>query len=155
MPLLQRMTPSTRERLSCPWWDLCFDPRTPNSSHVSAPSLQRLFLSPIAASPSVSNKLNTLLAPDSPTTSARCRRLPLPPRFSLFLPRLLSHRQVHVSIMWDCYVAAHSWKLLLSAAAFLFYIGLFLTCACLCLRCLSVFLLTSGIIFVLSGTSHP
>lgn len=70
----------------------------------------------------------------SPTNSTYCLPLthpPLPlaaddsppsPLLSLFLPRLLSHHQVHVSIMWDCYVAAHSWKPVLSALSFLFYI---------------------------------
>lgn len=46
---------------------------------------------------------------------------------SLVLLWLLSHSQVHVSIMWGCYVPAHSSKLFLSALPFLFYIRLSLT----------------------------
>lgn len=74
------------------------------------PSLPRLFISLIAAFLSTLHKLDTLLAPDSPTTSARrrCRRrrrrllsLPssLPANLTLSSPWLLSRGQVHVSIM--------------------------------------------------------
>lgn len=98
----------------------------------------------IAAFLSIFNKLNILSASASPTTSARSRLLAfppsLPPCISLFMLWLLSHSQVHVSIMWGCYVSAHSWKLFL----LLYHFSFIFTCLTLFslfgfpLQCISV-----------------
>lgn len=139
--------------LSRPWWALCFDPQTENSHQLSLQSFLFLRVSPSSSTVA----LLSLLFYQSLTSSTYCLPLPhpllplapgyspslppsLPPCISLFMLWLLSHSQVHVSIMWGCYVSAHSWKLFL----LLYHFSFIFTCLTLFslfgfpLQCISV-----------------
>lgn len=111
--------PSSSVFPSHTWLSISFHPLTPNSHQLlqhrcfsACPPVWSAVALHFKSFQSVQHKLNILSAAASPTTSAYSHILSVLASLPLFILRLLSHSQVHVSIKQGFYVSTHSGKLL-------------------------------------------